>query len=61
MMASPWEEVKIPILESLQAAINIFKTPKKLRLGTVLGPNTIPVTGRHRGVAFLKASHPVGY
>jgi hypothetical protein len=51
-MASPSEEVKIPTLESLQAASDSFTTLKKLRLGAVLGPNTIPVTSRPQGMTF---------
>jgi hypothetical protein len=56
-MGSPWEEVEIPTLESLQAANNTFKTPKKLlRLGAVLGPATIPVNSRLRGSTFLSVA-----
>lgn len=51
-MGSPWESVGIPTLDSLQAASNSFKTPKKVRLGAVLGPATIPVNSRLRGLSF---------
>jgi hypothetical protein len=53
---SPWEEVEIPTLESLQEASESFKTPKKLRLGSVLRPDTIPVTSRPRGGTFSSVS-----
>jgi hypothetical protein len=46
---SPWEEVEIPSLDSLQAASDSFKTPKKLRLGPVLAPDTLPVMNAPRG------------
>jgi hypothetical protein len=50
--ASPWEDVEIPSLSSLQAASDSFKTPKKLRLGAILGPESVPITSRLRGPQF---------
>jgi hypothetical protein len=44
---SPWEEVETPILEVFMKASTNFKTPKKLKLGHVLGPGMIPLP--HRG------------
>jgi hypothetical protein len=49
---SPWEEVEIPMLESLQEASESFKTLTKLRLGPVLMPDSIPVTSRPQGGTF---------
>jgi hypothetical protein len=46
---SPWEEVELPTLEGLRKASLSFKTRKKLRLGDVLAPDTVPVTGRTQG------------
>jgi hypothetical protein len=48
-MKSQWEEVKLPTLEELRKASLSFKTPKKLRLGNVLAPDTVPVMGQARG------------
>jgi hypothetical protein len=53
---SPWEEVEIPNLESLQEASESFKTPKKLRLGHVLRPDSIPVTSRPQCGTFSSMS-----
>jgi hypothetical protein len=49
---SPCEEVEIPTLESLQEASKSFKTPKKLRLDSVLRQDTIPATSRPCGGNF---------
>jgi hypothetical protein len=51
---SPWEEVESATLESLKAARESLKTPKKLRLGSVLSLDTLPVTSRPRGAVFSK-------
>jgi hypothetical protein len=51
---SPWEEVESATLESLKAARESLKTPKKLRLGCVLSLDTLPVTSRPRGAVFSK-------
>lgn len=53
---SSWEEVKIPTLESLQKASISFKTPRKLRVRAVLGPDTIPVTSRPHSSTFSKVT-----
>jgi hypothetical protein len=50
--ASPWEDVEIPSLASLQTASDSFKTPKKLRLGRILEPESVPITNRPRGPQF---------
>jgi hypothetical protein len=48
---SPWEEVKLPTLVGLQKARDSFKTPKKLRLGSVLVPETISVANCSHGTS----------
>jgi hypothetical protein len=51
---SPWEEVEIATLENLKAASESLYTPKKLRLGSVLSLETLPVTSRPRETVFSK-------
>jgi hypothetical protein len=41
--------MELPTLEGLQKARLSFKTPKKVRLGSVLAPDTISVSNRSRG------------
>jgi hypothetical protein len=53
---STWEEVEIPSLETLQAASESFKTPKKLRLGPVLAPGSVRASVVPRGPYYSKVA-----
>jgi hypothetical protein len=46
-LTSPWEEV--PSLDSLRKASDTFWTPKRLKLGNMLSPDTVPVVRVTRG------------
>jgi hypothetical protein len=39
-----WEDVEPPTLASLSRPCEIFKTPKKLKVGPLLAPEHVPVT-----------------
>jgi hypothetical protein len=46
-LSSPWEEVTS--LDSLRKASDTFRTPKRLKLGSILSPENVPVLSIARG------------
>jgi hypothetical protein len=56
-LSSPWEEV--PSLDSVRKASVTFQTPKRLKMGSMLSPENVPVMTNTRG-SLLADVFPLG-